>query len=52
MEETAPRSPNLKTRGEFVSNYAHRTNFCDFIIYFCEAQIMVGREHTTFYFHC
>ena len=37
MEETTPKSPNLKTRSEFVS------------LFFREAQIMAGRMHTTFY---
>ena len=50
MEETARRSPNLKTCGEFVSNYVYRTNFCKFfIIYFREAQIMVRGKYTTSY---
>ena len=50
MEETGPRSPNLKTCGQFVSNYVYRTNFSNsFIIYFGEAKIMVGINYTTFY---
>ena len=62
MEETAPRSPNLKTCGEFISNYVYhgivhiivpcvyRTNFFQhFIIYFREAHIIVGWKYTTLY---
>ena len=49
MEETVPRSPNLKTCGEFVRNYVYQTNFL--ILYSCfrEAQTMVGRVCTRFY---
>ena len=47
---TAPGSPNLKTRGEFVSKLCIPNQFfIFFIMYFREAQIMVGRKYTTFY---
>ena len=49
MEETVPRSPNLKTCGEFVSNHVCRTNFLILYYLFREAQIVVGRKYTTFY---
>ena len=32
MEETAARSPNLKTCGEFVSNNVYRTNFSNSLL--------------------
>ena len=47
--ESAPRGPNLKIRGKFVSNSACQTIFCKyFIIYFREAKIMGGRKYSTF----
>ena len=32
MEQTAPRCPNLKTFGEFVSSYVYGTNFFNSLI--------------------
>ena len=42
MKETGPRSPNLKTCGQFVSIYVYRTKFSDSLLYYVTI-------YTTFY---
>ena len=51
MQESAPRSPNFKTRGEFVGNYAYRTTFFNsFLFIFVKHKLaMVSRVYATFY---